>query len=524
MKFNLNKFKKVSTDEKSTVLEHPSGHSIRIAHGALSPQMKKDLAALPMATPPKTPMAEGGAVAEPLDVDTSTMPEINAAIQDPEAIKEAELETQAAKSPYTDLSAGIPGLQGLVPDKAPAPVDNTIQYAPPPAPTTVPTPEPTKTPAPTPEAPTPSDTFGYGAQSKAFGEGADLYKKGLEQQYTAEVARAHAQQDVLKAAQDKQAANQADFQGHLTSLNKERESFINDINNKHIDPNHYMSSLSTGDRITTAIGLILGGMGAGITHTENPALKFLNQQIDNDVRAQQMELGKKENLLSANLRQFGNMRDASEMTRLMLSDTVANQMNIAAAKTTDVAAQSRLNQAMGTFMMDKAPLAGQIAMRKSLVSGVAAGRVGPEDYIRGIVPEKEQDETIKQLKAYQDATALRDNTLGDFEKLAKLNTVANRVGSPIQSTKEIAAIKGAALDKLTKDISGRVTPETVKLIGGMFDTFGGNEKTLRIQKQKINELLSQGMNFPQLKKWHVPTEEGRFDQQGDSVFKLGAVK
>lgn len=44
---DLSRFKKISSDEKTTTLAHPAGHSFKIAHSALSPKMQAQLKAIP---------------------------------------------------------------------------------------------------------------------------------------------------------------------------------------------------------------------------------------------------------------------------------------------------------------------------------------------------------------------------------------------------------------------------------------------------------------------------------------------
>jgi len=47
MKMDVSKFKKVSSDGKKTILKHPRGHEIVIAHSAVSPSTRKQLSLLP---------------------------------------------------------------------------------------------------------------------------------------------------------------------------------------------------------------------------------------------------------------------------------------------------------------------------------------------------------------------------------------------------------------------------------------------------------------------------------------------
>ena len=54
MNINFSKFHKVECDDNCTTLEHPNGHQIKIAHNKLAPELKKELASLPVK------MAKGG--------------------------------------------------------------------------------------------------------------------------------------------------------------------------------------------------------------------------------------------------------------------------------------------------------------------------------------------------------------------------------------------------------------------------------------------------------------------------------
>lgn len=63
---DLSRFKKIASDGKISTLRHNKGHEIKIAHGALSPQMRQHIDAMPVH------MAEGG---DPQQVDAPEIPE-----------------------------------------------------------------------------------------------------------------------------------------------------------------------------------------------------------------------------------------------------------------------------------------------------------------------------------------------------------------------------------------------------------------------------------------------------------------
>lgn len=61
-----------------------------------------------------------------------------------------------------------------------------------------------------------------------------------------------------------------------------------------VDPERFWNSKSTAGKVTSVIGMILGGVGMGIAHRpgENPALDQLNKAITNDIESQKFNIDK----------------------------------------------------------------------------------------------------------------------------------------------------------------------------------------------------------------------------------------
>lgn len=177
-------------------------------------------------------------------------------------------------------------------------------------------------------------------------------------------SQGYAQQaQAYQNAMNEMQQRQMEHQQRLQELTAERDAFIQDIKDAEIDPNRYFNRMGTGQRITSAIGLMLGGLGAGLQGGKaNPVQSFIEQQLNNDLKAQQLELGKKENLLSANLKQFGNMNDAMRMTQAMQNDYLKHQVDMAAAKSNSQ--QAKINAEILKQQLDQknALLMDEIAM------------------------------------------------------------------------------------------------------------------------------------------------------------------
>lgn len=367
------------------------------------------------------------------------------------------------------------------------------------------------------------DIYGTGAMQQAYGQGLQEQKAGIVGQAEAEAQQGNKQAALYQQAAQQQQQQMQSYADNTKSLMDERQALLKDINNSHIDPNHYLSSQGTGSKIATAIGLIMGGMGGGLTHSGSAPLQFLSAQIDRDIQAQQAELGKKQNLLSANLQQFGNLNMATQMTKLMQMDIISNQLKRAAAQTQDPLAKARALQAAGQIDMQAAPIQSQIAMRQTLMQGASSGKIAPEHIIRAFVPEKEQMGAQKELKEAQGMSRAKDNILGSFDKVAQLNTIGNRLTSPLQTRKQVNAIVGPLVAGLSKETAGRFTEQDAHMIAPLFPAPGDSAETTQLKRTQLAKLVQEKMNFPLLQSYGInPSTFSRFGQGGQNKIQESA--
>lgn len=514
MNIDLGKFKKIKEDAHSAQMQHPDGHKIMISKKILSSKMKDEIQKLPLHLAEGTPD-------EPIQPDQQNSPQ-----QQPTTVINIGQPQQA--QPMASMPAA-----GTPPDPRMMGVHQESQMPQFPEPTAAPQITHGATGSWTPSNPPPSaipaqqppDLFGTQAYY-------DAYSKGLGEQRAGIGAEAQAlgQQGQMSAkAMDEGITQQRDqmqqYQQHYQTLDQERNAFQQDLQNEHIDAKHYLNSMGTGQKIATGIGLILGGMGGG--GNGNLALDFLNKQISNDIEAQKSNLGKKENLLSANMRQFGNLRDATSMTQVMQMDIVKNQLAKAAAVSQDPLAKARAQMAIGQLDQQAAPILSQMAARKILLGGQAGsnhnqgtpGGVDPSYIIKAVAPEKEQEGLDKQLQTAENMSKQRDNLMDAFEDLNQNNTIMNRVTSPLQTPKQTAAVREPLLAQLVKDSEGRITPTDVEMLRGLFPAPGDDPNTIKVKRAQMKNFLDQKMNFPALKPYGInPMNFGRHQSSGASKY------
>lgn len=203
-------------------------------------------------------------------------------------------------------------------------------------------------------------------------------QSGLQQQLAGIEGESKAQQDLAKEQIElhKKQINDtntavAKYQEERGVLETERKALMQDIQEGHINPEKFWTGdPKTGEgghsRMMAGIGMILAGFNP--TNRPNAAIEYIQKQMDNNLLAQQKNLDSKNNLLALNLKQFGNLKDATEMTRIMQNDVFAHQLQIAAAKAQTPLAKAAALQASGKLMAENESKFQALSANRALTS------------------------------------------------------------------------------------------------------------------------------------------------------------
>lgn len=518
MKLDLKSFKKVHEDDSKAVMQHPDGHEIHIKKQSLSPEQVKALGSTPTQ---RSAFDEGGPVIQDPRQPTP-QPQ-----QDPgtwsDRWKQLNQGVKKAHGGMVNYADGTPdapvSLQDVWGDPS---ADNSASPAAA-APASVPQAAPQAAPAPLqqPASPAaPSDPYGFGAENTALLSGINNQKQGITNEAKAQGDLGNKQAVIQdQATQGSNDLLQA-YQKHYNDLDAERQSFQHDLENSHIDPNHFLGSQGTVATLSTGIGLLLGGLGAG-NGQGNQALNFLNSQIDRDIKSQEANIGTKKTLLDANMKQFGNLKDATDMTRVMMNQGVQSQLAAAAARATDPLAKARAQQAIGQLQQQSAPLLQQMAMRKAFLQGGGQG-MDPAQQIQlsPFIPKEQKEQAFKDLDAAQKTDATRQQALQAFDHLdAKaLGGVLNpsdREGAIQSVAGQLVKLNGA---RYNQDNAHGLVSSLMPKAGDLPDTRLNNRKRLLEEiNGNDNSALLRGSGI------NVPTS-GPYDRNGLGSQEQQALK
>jgi hypothetical protein len=177
-----------------------------------------------------------------------------------------------------------------------------------------------------------------------------------------------------------QAKQDADFKVAHDAANAQTENLYNEILNKKIDPNQFWANKSTPNKIGTAIAIMFGGLGGGLSGKGgNAALDVVNKQIENDINAQKENLGNQRSLLSVNLQKTKDLESAYALTRSQLLAAAGAQVSQASAQAMGPEAKAMGDQLLGQLKnqasLQNAQFAGMQA-KQQIASG--QGNVNPE--------------------------------------------------------------------------------------------------------------------------------------------------
>lgn len=358
----------------------------------------------------------------------------------------------------------------------------------------------------------------------------DLLSEGFKNAEAGEYNTGQAQQ-----AQDKARAVSAELSAYhaqnaidhyndvSSTILDDNNKVAQDIANQHLDYNRYLGNMSTGSKIATGIGLMLSGIGSGLTGQPNLAYEMLQKNINRDVEMQKDQLGQKKTLLEANLKKFGNLTTAMDVTRSQMNaiagykmqqaisdsqgkiDTSTAQKNLGLIQQQEyttarsAAMYSTMQNMMGgnngtVFQSPQAEMAHRVSMMSDPAKGLsdlASKQVLGPDGRQYVIENEEARKSFQTKKTgIDDASQVIDN----INRIAKM-PLSDRI-------KNYPALKGefdSLKDKLTfaaKDDAnlGRVAQQELPLLQKMagdpkyFDPTNANKALNRI-KANMNKSL-----------------------------------
>lgn len=287
------------------------------------------------------------------------------------------------------------------------------------------------------------------------------------------------------------------------ALMKERANTVSQMNDATPETlGKIFDDRSLPGKLGMIAGLMLGGLSSGMTGKSNPVLDMYNQTINNELKAQQLNMAQKQNLLSNNLAMTGHIDDATKLAKVNFMDHQMHQLTQLAQKYPNNPNIQANLQALGMMgaqssanLMDN--VAANVAWRHA--ASQIADPLQKIQFNPMLTPEQKQA-AIKDYGTYQNMQNAKTNILNAFDQVSRMS-LAERM-TPAGSAKVDALIE-PGLAQAVKDSEGRITPQDVPMIRAIVKPSKlpgvmGGKNVQALQRQQLAKFMSSKMNFPNL--------------------------
>lgn len=531
--FDLRNAKKVSSDGKTSTFSLQNGHSIKIIHSLLPPLQKRQIEKIPIQKGKVQMMADGDPsvsndnYGDPpsgtfrWDSDSSNAAPADAPpTRDPASAADAPTWVQNVHNwlasrpniqndPVTTVQQDAADSIG---QSTPDPNESfagTIGHLAPDLPPKI---DPTKYTHPETENfqqnsrwLSPNNIYGQeaaGIQGRARAEG-----MASQDQYNAE-----------KAYQN-QLANEAQrFDDGQQMMQENIKAALSDVKNGHINPKAYMENMGTEQKVATGIGLFLGGLSTPFTHQGNPAMDFLNKQIDRDVEAQKANQNTKMNVYNAYLEQYKNAAIAENMTRATQAAIYGSKIKDAAEKNGSAMATANAQMALGQLQQQIYPLIqkANFLQQTDAIDRRAQGNgqlsaLEPEKLVQySGAPAEDQNKMYEEIKNAKNINNVRQPSLDAFDRAAnEVRPLSGGTGSsltafvPGMESPGQKAWSGLA-NTTVKEIEGTARKAAMDSLANNYKPqFGDSDSTIQSKRAGWQTYLNSQSASPVSNGYHI---------------------
>lgn len=242
-----------------------------------------------------------------------------------------------------------------------------------------------------------------GSLNNAVGQEAS----GINQQAQGQVEQNKQMADVQQQHLALEQESMRKYQETMQRYQAQNDQLMQAVTNQKINPDQYWDNHS---KFGAAIATVLSGIGQGLSHqTNNMAMDVIQSGINRSIESQKAELGKKENLLSNNLKVQGNLMQAETATRLQMNAMLQGKLALVASKTGDPMILGQAQQKIGQLkqaaipqQMSLAQYQTQMHMRDQL-SKMDTSKMDPAqlvNYLPNVTPEA-KTQILKEIDAAQ---------------------------------------------------------------------------------------------------------------------------
>lgn len=274
------------------------------------------------------------------------------------------------------------------------------------------------------------------------------------------------------------------------------DALIKYLDENQINPDRYMQNMSTGNRILSAIGLILGGAGGGASG-RNVALDTLNRAIDHDIRAQELDRSEKMNLLKMNREMMADEIQANVATRNQMFSLAQAKIQQAQAMTSNAQTKLQLLGLYADIEKQKAQNRLQLALLQGGQGSDSLENADPSRLVGMMIQNPADRATaFKEVQAAQNTVKMKKAIMESFEQAAKENTVLKTGAGFIRTPGSVLALHQHMMPTFV-DLEGSATEGKIHAtLKNITPQPGDTEYTVGQKRRMLLEYLQSKASAP----------------------------
>jgi len=329
------------------------------------------------------------------------------------------------------------------------------------------------------EQPPVEQTGGIPKVPTTLEEAEKLQMGGIQGIAKQEAAAASQMAEALKTHNEAQQQKQQLYDQHLQQVESNIDKFRTAAESGKIDANKYWNDMSTGSKISAALGLMLGGVSSGLTGQANPAATFIQAAINNDIKAQEADQSNKMNMYKMGLQEYGDVQAARTAAMLQANTLVQAKLNQISQTSQSPIIKAKDGQLMGDLFKASLPLKVDLAQRSLLLnlSGGNGADINPmaldektrELVYRGPGGKVSLATTPKGAEILNQTLPVFDEVEGKLRQMKKDQEEYGRGIIPYGKTQARGeALRSSILAKMSQlESLNRLTHEEIKLFEKM---------------------------------------------------------
>ena len=311
-------------------------------------------------------------------------------------------------------------------------------------------------------------------QAQGTLSGVAQQQTGLAQQADVQARQAQGMVPIEEQRAKNEAINQENYANALKDVTQHTNEFAQHLRGMPINPNAYGESQTDAQKSQTALGLFLGGLGGG--NGPNPALEFLENNINRNIAAQKQNQENERTIYGAYQDLYHNdlasaaltkvsmndklLADAQTLTAKLGTDQAKANFNILSGKVEADSAENRMKAA--GYLQNGPSSSGSSGNANPLSTGIPGGILGPgaEQAYKGILYDPTKTDQQKH-----DATTQYNNAVQVDKALKQIDVLFPQIKSKATFSGDLAdridpRVVGGAIAAGTEGIMAATSPAT----------------------------------------------------------------